>query len=78
MDDDVLYTERCDYGVGIYVVTIPFNVLTFKYTLPVLNDDLYETEEKFAVVIAESYYHQIRIGANQMTNITMIDDDKRE
>lgn len=71
-------TERCDYGDVEYNVTIPFNVITFKCSIPVLNDDVYETEEKFSVVIAKSYNPQIKIGADKKTNVTVIDDEDRE
>ena len=76
--DDILYTERCDYGDVEYNVTIPFNVTTFKCSIPILNDDVYETEEKFSVVIARSYNPQIYFRPNDFANVTVVDDDERE
>ena len=51
---------------------------TFKCSIPILNDEVYEVEEKFSVVIAESYHSQIRFRANTFANVTVIDDEDRE
>ena len=51
---------------------------TFKYNLPILNDDVYEIDETFRVVIASSDHSQITIGRANRADVTIIDDEERE
>ena len=71
-------TGRCDYGDEPFNVSIPFNVTTFKYSLPILNDDVYEIDEIFRVEIASSNHSQIKIGRADRADVTIIDDEQRE
>ena len=74
----MLYTERCDHGAVEYNFTIPFNVTTFKCSIPIMNDEVYEVEEKFSVEIVESYHSQIWFRANNFADVTVTDDEDRE
>ena len=71
-------TGECDYGDEPLIVTIPFNVTTFKYNLPILNDDVYEIDEIFTVEIASSNHSQIKISRADRADVTIIDDEERE
>ena len=52
---------------------------TFNYSIPILDDDVYEINETFSVVIASSNHPQITISqTNNAANITIIDDEERE
>ena len=73
-----IITGRCDYKDGPYDVTIPVDVTTFNYSLPILNDDVYEIDETFSVVIASSDHSQIKINRADRADVTIIDDEERE
>ena len=52
---------------------------TFKYNIPILDDDVYEINETFSVVIALSNHSQIKINqTNNTADVTIIDDEERE
>ena len=51
---------------------------TFKYSLPILNDDVYEIDEMFSVEIASSNHSQIKISRADRADVTIIDDEDRE
>ena len=52
---------------------------TFKYSIPILDDDVYEINENFSVVIASSNHRQIKVNRTDNTaDVTIIDDEKRE
>ena len=68
----------CDYGDGPYNVSIPVDVTTFKYSLPILNDDVYEIDETFKVQIASSDHSQIKISQADRADVTVIDDEERK
>ena len=69
---------ECDYGDGSYDVAIPVGVTTFKYSLPILNDDVYEIDETFSVVIASSDHSQIKISRADRADVTIINDEECE
>ena len=75
----MIITGRCDYEDGPYDVTIPIGVTTFKYSIPILDDDVYEINETFSVVIASSNHPQITISRTDNTaDVTIINDEERE
>ena len=51
---------------------------TFKYNFPILNDDVYEIDETFSVLIASSNHSQIKISRDDRADVTIIDDEERE
>ena len=52
---------------------------TFKYSILILDDDVYETDEKFSVVIASSNHSQIIISQIDNTaDVTIINDEERK
>ena len=75
----LLGTVECDHGNGSYNVAIPAGVITFKYNLPILDDDLYETDEKLKVEITSSNHSQIKIsGSGNTADVIIVDDEERE
>ena len=74
-----IITGECDYEDGPYDVSIPVGVTTFKYSLPIFNDDVYEIDETFMVEIASSNHSQIKISRSRNTaDVTVINDEERE
>ena len=52
---------------------------TFTYSIPILDDDVYEINETFSVVIASSNHPQITISRTDNTaDVTIINDEERE
>ena len=73
------YAERCDHKNGqFYDVSIPVNVNKFIYNFNILDDDIYETEERLTVVIDSATHGQIRIVRPYAAAIIINDDEKRK
>ena len=52
---------------------------TVKHSIPIFDDDVYEINENFSVVIASSNHSQITISTtNNTADVTIIDDEERE
>ena len=71
------HTERCDYNKRqFYDVSIPVNVNKFIYNFTILDDDIYEMEERLTVAIDSAAQDQIIIVHPYEAAITINDDEE--
>ena len=72
-------TERCDYNKRqFYDVSIPVNVNKFIYNFTILDDDIYEMEERLTVAIDSATHGQIIIVRPYAAAININDDEERK
>jgi len=76
-----IITGTCDYHPGEYSVTIPPNRTKFNFDVNIIDDDLFEEDEKFKLVIARSepshivFFHR---RSPYVTTVHIKDDEECE
>lgn len=66
-----------DYDSGPYAVTIPANMTIVPIDVAINNDNIYENNEEFYVIIdSKSLPVNIIVGTPNQTTVTIVDNDR--
>ena len=69
-------TGDYDYNSGPYNVLIPAGVTNVSFTVPIIDDNIIESNETFILTIKESSLsNHLAYGSYGATIVTIIDDD---
>ena len=69
-------TGDYDYNSGPYNVLIPAGVTNVSFTVPIIDDNIIESNETFILTIKESSLsNRLAYGSYGATIVTIIDDD---
>lgn len=72
----ILYTGGDDYVSGPFNVTIPAESINVSFNIPIINNDIYEDNKRFAVTIDPyTLPSRIHLQHNCMLTVTIVDDD---
>ena len=72
-------TEECDFEHGSYIVTIPAGETEWPFDAIIYNDDLFESDEHFMLVIdQETLSYRISRGHPHSSTVTIANDEARK
>ena len=65
-----------DYETGPFNVTIPTGEISILFSIPIVNDSIFEANESFILTIDSSTLpSRVIVQSNCMTVVTIVDDD---
>ena len=71
--------EECDYERGPHIINIPAGVTEWPFDVTIYDDDLFETDEDFMLVIDEdSLPDRINRGRPYSSTVTIANDEVRK
>ena len=74
----MLIGRGVDYYSGPYSVTFPAGVTRVSFNVPITNDNILESDEKFHLTIeigSSSLPSGVTVGNPYQTTVTIVDDD---
>ena len=76
---DIMYyfIDGQDYTGGTRVVNVPAGVMMQSFTVAISDNDIVECDETFIVTIMSVTTCGVTIGSNNMTEVTITDDDSK-
>ena len=76
INSDNNFTGNDDYGPGNYPVTIPAGATRVPFNIPIVNDNIRETNETFDIIIVPgSLPNRVSRGNPPRATVTIVDDD---
>ena len=72
-------TEECDFECGPYIVTIPTGEIEHSFDAIIYDDDLFESDEHFMLVIdQDTLSDRISRGHPHSSTVTIANDEARK
>ena len=79
----VLHTTSCfditggvDYGSGLYNVTIPAKMIGTSFSVPIIDDNILENDERFSLrIVSNSLPEYVIVNHPSLTTVSIRDDD---
>ena len=72
-----MHIDGQDYTGGTRVVNVPTGVLVQSFTVAISDDGIVECDETFNVTIMSVTTCGVTIGSNNMSEVTITDDDSK-